>query len=58
MVGEVGESIGRIHHFQHMLSILEDMGKKGFEDFKEGEAALLAWAKKDRAEKEMILVHS
>lgn len=42
MVGEVGESIGRIHHFQHMLSIVKDMGRKGFEDFKEGEAALLA----------------
>lgn len=46
-----------MHHFQHMLSIIKDMGRKGFEDFKEGEAALLAWAKKDPAEEEVYPVH-
>ena len=46
-----------MHHFWHMLSIIKDMGRKGFEDFKEGEAALLSWAKKDPAEEEVFPVH-
>lgn len=29
-----GESIGRIHHFQHMLSIVKDMGRKGLKILK------------------------
>ena len=40
-----------------MLGIVKDMGKKGFGDFREGEATLLAWTKKDPAEEEVFLVH-
>ena len=40
-----------------MLGIVKDMGRKGFGDFREGEATLLAWTKKDPAEEEVFLVH-